>query len=401
MEHHNELGSEKRRNFLKQITGGITGLAAGLGLSGISGCQSELEDQPAQNGEVIIDRIESFKVVVPLSGPVSSQDLLDGGEYFWKGPKFIIKLYGDNGHVGLAESGRNRNEDELEKNKQYLIGKNILSLNLAHPTLGLPYSSSSAAFEMAIFDLIGKSLGIPVYKLLGGKHQEKVAVTYWTRRWEGEGLARVAKRAVDMGYTGFKWKQKPWDSMVGQVETIYKAAPSLRLVLDSNRTYKNFYEFVNKAKEAEKVGNIACFEDPMPHDVDTYVRLREQLNTPLAMHTSDLSLITKAIKAEACQIFNLGGDMRTFVRLSHLIDAWGLKCWHGSGGEIGVQDASYVHAVAATPNGIIPSDIQGHFIREDDLLIKSYKVENGFAIVPDDPGLGVELDEDAVKKYSV
>ena len=93
--------------------------------------------------------------------------------------------------------------------------------------------------------------------------------------------------------------------------------------------------------------------------------------------------------------------MRSFVRRCHLIDAFGFKCWHGSANEIGVADASYVHAIAATPNCVIPSDVLGHLIREDDLLIKSYKVENGFAIVPDDPGLGVELDEDAVKKYSV
>ena len=216
-------------------------------------------------------------------------------------------------------------------------------------------------------------------------------------------MQNVARKAWGLGYKGIKYKQRPGDSMVEQVKDITKGAPGIKIVIDPNSHFKDIKEFLLQAKQLEGY-NIQCIEDPMPKDIDTYVRLSEELqkiNIPLCMHTSDVRLITEAIKVGACQIFNLGGDMRTFVRLCHLIDAFGFICWHGSGNEISVQDASYVHAIAATSNCVIPSDVLGYLIRQDDLLSKTFTVKDGFAIVPDEPGLGVELDEDAVKKYSV
>ncbi len=384
-----------RREFL--------GITAGMGLMDFAQEQytpgAGLE---AKREKVIIERVETIKVVVPPKKNIINSAKIgeDETSSFWKGYKSIIKLHGDNGFIGLGETGRYYPEDEFEKNKQFLKGKDVFSLNFSHPTLGMPYGSSAAAFEMAIFDLAGKTLGVPVYQLLGGKYQDKVAVAYWTGRQTGEDMQNVARRAWEMGYKGFKYKQRPGDSMVEQIKDITKGAPGLRIVIDPNRHFRDFDDFLRQAKQLEGY-NIECIEDPMPHDIDTYVRLNEALDIPLAMHMSDLATITAAIKAGACQIFNLGGDMRTFVRLCHIIDAWGFKCWHGSGNEIGVQDASYVHAIAATPNCVIPSDVLGYLIRVDDLLSKSVTVKDGFATVPDEPGLGIELDEDAVKKYRV
>ena len=350
---------------------------------------------------MIIDRVESVKVIVPPNKNIMKrakigEDLWIG----WEGYRSIIKLYGDNGFIGLGETSRNYNEDQFEKNKQYLKGKDVFSLNFSHPTLGMPHGSSSAAFEMAIFDLAGKTMGVPVYKLLGGKYQDKVAVAYWTGMKTGKDIEREAKRAVDLGYKGFKFKQRPENPMVEQIRSIHKAAPELEIVIDPGGHFKDRDEFLRQALQLGEY-NIKCFEDPMPYDVDLYAFLREKLRNPLAVTLGDPKRMIEAIKKGACDCFNLGGDMRTFVRLNHLADAAGMISWHGSGNEIGIQDASYVHAIAATPNCIIPSDVLGYLIRVDDLLIKTFKVENGFAIVPDDPGLGVELDEDAVKKYSV
>ena len=406
MERLKESGSEKRRDFLKQFTGGMVGLAAGMGLPEISEAQyTPGAGLQAKREKVIIDRVETIKVIVPPRKNIINSAKIgdDGTSSFWKGYKSIIKLYGDNGFIGLGETFRYYNEDEFEKNKQFLKGKDVFSLNFAHRSLGMPFSSSVDAFEMAIFDLVGKTLGVPVYQLLGGKHQDKVAVGYWTGRQTGEDMQNVARKAWEMGYKGFKYKQRPGDSMVEQVKDITKGAPGIKIVIDPNNHFKDYDVFIRQAKQLEGY-NIQCLENPMPLDIDTYVRLSEELqkiNIPLCIHTSDIRIITEAIKVGACQIFNISGDMRSFVQLCHLIDAFGFICWHGSSNDIGVQDASYVHAIAATSNCVIPSDVLGYLIRQDDLLSKTFTVKDAFAIVPDDPGLGVELDEDAVKKYSV
>ena len=253
---------------------------------------------------------------------------------------------------------------------------------------------------MAIFDLIGKTWGVPVYKLLGGKCQEKVAVTYWTGRRNGKDMERVARKALDMGYKGLKFKWRPGDPILDEFRALDKVAPELEIVVDTNRYYKNPEEFLHFAKQLDGF-NIKCIEDPVPHDMDVYASFREKLSIPIAMTFSDPKSVIEAIKSGACDCFNFGGDMRTFVRLNHIADAAGMTSWHGSGIEVGIEDAAFIHAMTATRNCTIPSDVLGYLIREDDLLAKTFTVKDGFATLPDAPGLGVELDEDALKKYSV
>ena len=66
---------------------------------------------------------------------------------------------------------------------------------------------------------------------------------------------------------------------------------------------------------------------------------------------------------------------------------------------LGIRDATYLHACAAAGNCTYPSDILS-YQRVDDLIVEPIEIKDSYAIVSDKPGLGVELDEDAVKKYA-
>ena len=402
MERHNEPVSGKRRDFFKQITGGMAGLAVGLGLPEVSEAQyTPGSGQKAKKEKIIINRVETIIVQVPgKNNMLRYPELENNFRNVWY--NCLIKLYGDNGFVGIGEVTRNFSEKAVKENSQFLTGKDVLSLNFAHPTLELPQRGGLDGFEMAIFDLIGKTWGVPVYMLLGGKFQDKVAVAYWTGRPTGKEMERHARQAVDMGYKSIKFKQRPEDSMVDQVRSINKAAPELGIIVDPNRHFQDYNVFLRQAKQLEGY-NIMCMEDPMPHDVDTYLRLNEELSYPVGMHVqaNNFSLIADAIKAGACNIFNMVGNMRTFVRHCNIIDGFGCKCWQGSNIEIGVKDAAYLHGITATRNCTLPSDVLGYLIRENDLLSKTFAVKDGYATLPDAPGLGVELDEDAIKKYRV
>ena len=74
--------------------------------------------------------------------------------------------------------------------------------------------------------------------------------------------------------------------------------------------------------------------------------------------------------------------------------------WHGSEVDLGVLEASYIHKCAACREATLPSDIFGRIVREHDLLKTPLSFEEGFAVVPDGPGLGVELDEEALRHYA-
>ena len=66
--------------------------------------------------------------------------------------------------------------------------------------------------------------------------------------------------------------------------------------------------------------------------------------------------------------------------------------------DLGIRDMSSVHAAAAA-GCQLPSDIIGNVLREDDLIVEPICIEQGAAIVPDKPGLGVELDREALERY--
>jgi muconate cycloisomerase len=110
----------------------------------------------------------------------------------------------------------------------------------------------------------------------------------------------------------------------------------------------------------------------------------------------------EAIRAGACSVFNTGPapSMASFLSNSYLAGAAGIPVWHGSGHELGILDAAMLHSCAASPNCTLPSDILS-YERIDDLIVKPIEIHDSFASVSDLPGLGVELDEDAVRRYQV
>jgi len=90
--------------------------------------------------------------------------------------------------------------------------------------------------------------------------------------------------------------------------------------------------------------------------------------------------------------------MASFVANSYLAGAAGLPVWHGSGHELGILDAAMLHSCAAAPNCTLPSDILS-YERVDDLIVHPIEIRDSYAIVSDRPGLGIQLDEDAVGRY--
>ena len=75
-----------------------------------------------------------------------------------------------------------------------------------------------------------------------------------------------------------------------------------------------------------------------------------------------------------------------------------MPVWHGSGHELGILDAAMMHSCAAAANCTLPSDILSHQ-RVDDLIVEPIDIRDSYALVSARPGLGVDLDDDAVRRY--
>ena len=91
--------------------------------------------------------------------------------------------------------------------------------------------------------------------------------------------------------------------------------------------------------------------------------------------------------------------MASFTRLGALAELANKPCWHGSEVDLGILEAGYVHAAAATPACTWPSDIFGRLVREHDLLTTPLQFEGKFIRVPTAAGLGVELSDQAIEHY--
>ncbi len=323
-------------------------------------------------------------------------------------PKFILKVHTDAGIVGLGETHRmpgaphGEAAARLRQAVAALRGTNILDLDLRH--LRLPVATDAAAFEVAFYDIVGKAVGWPVWRLLGGLARERVPVHYWCgKNLDTAELRAVAQRAVAGGFAGIKMKRSY--PLVQALETFAAVSPELKITLDLMGSYPG--EFLPVARAMEAVGNLLVIEDPPPRRdaLDEYRRLREQLATPIAMHLyineAGVRGMVEAIGARACSVFNLGaGSMNDFVARAYLAGELGLQVWHGSAHELGILDAANVHACAAAPSCTYPSDILS-YQRVHSLLREPLEIRDSHVRVPTGPGLGVDLDEDAVQRYRV
>jgi muconate cycloisomerase len=355
-------------------------------------------------------------VSVPMKPrTVHSKQYEDSGHQFdWKGkffgevPKYIYQIATDAGWVGIGESYRGVLPQEVEQSIRNLLGQDPLAMNLQ--ALPLVPGRSYDGFEIAIYDLVAKHYGIPVYQLMGGAFRKRVAVDYWTGRQTPEEVGAIAAHAQTQGFHGIKMKCALGDPHVERVRAIREqCGADFSIVLDPNQRFDNAAAALRVARSLESYGNL-LFEDPTPRwNLAAYRFLREKTSIPIALHIhlpyaahqQHREELVDAIRLDAIDYLNIGGGLAAFQRLGAMAEIAGIAVWHGTEVDLGILDASYVHACAATAACTLPSDIIGNFLREDDLIREPLVYENGEVLVPDGAGLGVELDIEAVENYSV
>ena len=381
-----------------------------------------------------ITHFEKWQVVVPLREGVLEKVGRYAYPQFDATPKWIIRIHADNGLDGVGESWRGENEATIDSAIAVLVGSDPRRLPLH--ALPFPPDASYSTVEMALFDLLGKHWNVPAYQLLGGALQERVAVSSWAARHSPQETARLAATAKQQGFRNFKLKawladavpseseQKAGedDPVLETVQAIASACGSgFSVTIDANC---RFYQPENTIKLARALaGKDVVLEDPFSwqDDLGAYVRLRRESPVPIAIHipsseamaantalgapnyavhSGSLGMLLQVIKLKAADVVNLGGPMVEFVRLAWLANEAGIDCWHESGIDLGIRDASSMHASFAARN-TLPGDMQGHFLRVDDLIEQPLPIANGYIDRPQAPGLGVTLDEEALFRYVV
>lgn len=324
-------------------------------------------------------------------------------------PKYIIRIRTGDGHEGVGESLRLWSREAMDEVAASLVGIDPRTLNLFD--LPIPYGRLYDGYECALLDLVGKVRGQSVCDLLGGRWRDRVPSSGWMGQVTPEEAAARARQFHGQGFGFVKFKSTLGDDPVAQCAAIREAVPEMKVIIDPNGRWERAAEALRVTAALRELGNVWCLEDPIPRwDHAGWRHLRAAGGIPLALHTHIpyVELFQKpqdpvlAWKADAIDYFNFSGPAGWMVRMAHFAELVNVPFWHGSEVDLGILEACHLHVAAACRMCLLPCDVFGELIRTDDLIRRPLQSDGaGNFHVPSGPGLGVELDEDALARYRV
>lgn len=282
---------------------------------------------------------------------------------------------------------------------------------------GHPYAKASV--DIACHDIAGKALGVPVWKLLGGRHREGVQVTHSLGIMDNDKCVAEAEQAVAEGVRTIKCKTGL--DAERDVELVRRLRETLgegvEIRVDGNEGYRTVSEAVATTRRQEEYGILLC-EQPVA-GAEALAAVAARIDTPVmadesAWTTRDLLDLYSLRAAEyfSCYVTKPGGLYRARQQ-GELAAALGLVCDIGGSIELGIGNAANLHLGAALAVAELPSvcpvtkpageagpEIAGIYYT-DDVVTASFRFEDGRVFCPDGPGLGIEVDAEKLAHYAV
>ncbi len=267
---------------------------------------------------------------------------------------------------------------------------------------------AKAGIEMALWDIAGKALGVPVYQLLGGKVRERIPLSYSIPFGEPEAMAALAAEKVRAGHRTIKVKvgsESPARDIAAVRKIRDAIGPDVKLRVDGNMGWPNAKHAVGIIRRMECF-DLELVEQPLPaHDLAGMAEIRRAIGVPLMADESVRGPISamQTIRAEAADIANVyvteAGGLLNASRIFSMCEAAAIPCMIGSMPEFGIGTAAQIHLGVAMPNLGPDSDTCGVLYHEEDLLVRPLRIEDGFAYPPEGPGLGIEIDMAVLERW--
>ncbi|WP_411276748.1 mandelate racemase/muconate lactonizing enzyme family protein [Gaiella sp.] len=353
---------------------------------------------------------------VPVRTPMREPLVWPGGTRL-SASGLLVEVHTDEGIVGIGEAPgptlptiRTIIDAELT---QFLLGQDPLRTEwLVHRMEEFTRNWSRigayaiSGIEIALLDLKGKALGVPVAELLGGFCRREVPVVGYLFIDEPEANARKAAAFVDAGYSELKLKVgRDFGQDHDTIAAIRDEVGSgVKIRIDANMIW-SVPAAIKWIRGLEKF-DLQYVEQPVPDfDVAGMATVRRAVGVPIAADEgcTDIRSALELIKADACDVFVVypseAGGLTRGREIAALAAAAGKWCAIGSWAELGAATMANAHLVAGSSNFPFASDT--HYpLQELDVLTESLEMSNGFISVTDAPGLGVDVDRDAVERLA-
>lgn len=409
----------RREFFVRAATAGCLGAASGF----LADADSRAVAADPKPSSLKITKVETFalqhmlpKAIGPSVGQSNARDAL------------LVKISTDSGLVGWGETAdvggtRGIIEGHL---KNVLLGKNPLEHRKVWAAMwGANFGDGRAVAgcDIALHDLRGKALGLSIADMYGGRRRDKV-MAYAAAMNYTEGVrpedqhppeaAALAKR----GFLAMKIRTGRYGHKrdLAVMEKIRDAVgPDVRLLTDGNGAF-TLPQAVKFGKELEKL-DFYCFEEPLPQSPNYagYDELTKSLDIAVAggevldsRATAKDHIVKRSFDIIQADV-SLCGGIAEVLFISEMARLFGMQalphCWAGA---IVIAASLQLNSLLAPhfqgfTNGDEPMmefDVYENPFR-DEIVTKKFELKNGYFDVPTGPGLGIEINEEVVKKYAV
>ena len=337
----------------------------------------------------------------------------------------FVKVYTDEGISGVGEGTLEYKEKAflgaVEHIKEAITGLDPHNIErITHDVYRDSYwrcgpvlMSALSAVEMALWDIKGKALGVPVYQLLGGKANDKVRI--YVNGWFAgaktpEEFGEKAKIAVQRGVTAMKWdpfgksyleiSNHDLDTALRCVDAVRQAVgPKVDLLIEGHGRF-NVPTGIKIAKELEQFKPM-WFEEPTPPDsLEALKAVRDKSPVPISAGERLYNLkqyrdLFEMRAADYIQpdISHAGGIME-LKKIAAVADTYYIPfAPHNPSGP--VANAATLQLAACTPNFSILEIMYSDVPWRADVTDEALTYKDGYIDIPDKPGLGIEIDEEA------
>lgn len=358
--------------------------------------------------------------VTPVNIPLELPFLWTAGLYPGTS-KAIIEVETDEGLVGLGEAPSSHLAPVIANLTPRLIGRDPLDIaeleSLCVPPWQIVQNTDDnsavtafGALEIALWDIRGKAWNQPLYKLLGGAVRQEIPFTeYFAFRMSHDGSKKelnpqavvdhCLKMREEHGSTFFEGKLIQGDPHL-EIQTVRALrealGPEAMLRLDSNMQW-SLATARHILREIE-LYNIRNYEDPVA-TFEEMAALRQHSTIPFSAHVPDIRrAVALGVPDTFVTNFAVLGGINRAIRFIGACEAMGVGFWCYSG-DAGVCTAAYLHVTAAMPWLHEPSQSLLRWQIGDVVQGGPFKPKNNVVPVPTGPGLGVELDREALKRW--
>jgi galactonate dehydratase len=347
----------------------------------------------------------------------------------------LLKIYTDAGIVGIGESGAHGLQEPalaaIEKFTPYLLGQDPMKIEYHWQYLyrwrhfrGAAIMGALSAIDIALWDIAGKYLNVPCYQLMGGKVRDRARVYYHVRGGTKQELYDGCVQAKEMGFTAVGHLTPFLDEPRDAEPYFMSHAQKMRDAINTVGRYRELVgdevdlciEIHRRLTPAEAVVlahgiepfHPFFYEDPIrPDNFDAMAEVAKKIHIPIAtgerIHTiyEFEELLSKGavqyVRPDVC----LAGGLSQSKKIAALAEAHHVGVVpHNPDVLSPVSTAACLQLAACIPNFALQEYPMGEFEPPKSEMVKQpLQVEKGFLIIPEGPGLGIELVEGIEKRY--